>query len=174
MRLSDLKKRKDAYFKKIGIVTPKGRTKKQIEYIVSRSYESLSKKAKQYIEDREQIIKVITNAIIAGGEVGQMNPYKAMQSYARQRERHAGGGTARDIFRRFREEDPSLYSKYNSYMYRLGFSSANYFYENVSIDQEGSTIVATLELPNKTQGVIYNELVITFDYSGQDFWAEMN
>lgn len=174
IRLSDLKKRKDAYFKNIGIITPKGRTKKQIEYIVNRSYESLSKRAKQYIEDREQIVNIITNAIISGGEGGQMNPYKAMQSYARQRERSQGGGTLRDIYSRFRQEDPSLYSKYNSYIYRLGYSSANYFYENAQLDQEGSTIVATLELPKKTQGVVYNELVITFDYSCQDFWAEMN
>lgn len=174
MRLSDLKKRKDAYYKKIGIITPKGRTKKQIEYIVSRSFDALSKNLKQYIEDRQQLISIVTNTIIASGEVGQVNPYKAIQTYARQRKRRAGGGTAEFIFRRFREEYPGLYSKYNSYVYRLGYSSSQYFYDNVEISETGSVIEATLELPQKTSGVVYNQLNITYDFSGQDFWAEMN
>lgn len=173
MPLNELKKKNNAYFRKIGIITPVGRTKQQIEYIVNRSYESLSKRAKQYIEDRQQIVNAITNAIIAGGEDGQMNPYQALKSYAMQRERSQGGGTARDIYRRFRLEDSRLYSKYNSYMYRLGYSGSAYFYDNVGIDQEGSTVIATLDLPPKTSGVIYEQLVITFDYSAQDFWAEM-
>lgn len=173
MRLSDLKKRKDAYFKKIGNIRPEGRTRKEIEYIVNRSYEALSKRAKKYIDNRAQISQHIVNMIIVDGDVGNINPYKAFMRYSKDQAGIKRTDFAKRLYRRFREEYPGLYSKYNSYVYRLGYSSADWFFQKAKWTNNGSMVTATVELPQKTTGVVYQELELTVDASGDYFVAEM-
>lgn len=173
MRLSEIRRKKDTYFKKIGILTPRGRRKSSIEYIVARSYEALPKKYKSFIESPDQIIKVLTNMIVQSGEKGQINPYKALLENAKYKYRSSYAGTKEDIYKRFRQEYSDVYNHYNTYVYRLGFSASNYFYTNVKLSQEGSIVTATLQLPKKTTGIVYNELYIEMDYSGDYFFAEM-
>lgn len=175
MRLSKLKKRSTNFFKNIGIVTPRDFSRKQIEYIVNRSFEALPQRAKKFIENRQQISEVVVNLIMVAGKEGKVNPYEALKQYAEQRkvQKFPRLEFAKMVFKRFREEYPSLYAKYNSYMYRLGYSSANYFYENSEWDNNGSIVTATLELPIKTTGIVYNTLTITIDASGTFFVAEM-
>lgn len=169
MRLSEIRRKKDTYFRKIGILTPRGRRKSSIEYIVARSYEALPKRFKAVIKNPDQIIKVLTNMIVQFGEEGKINPYKAFLENARSNY----AGTKEDIYKRFRQEYSDVYNHYNTYVYRLGFSASNYFYTNVKLSQEGSLVTATLQLPKKTTGIVYNELYIEMDYSGDYFFAEM-
>lgn len=171
--LSELRKKQNAYFRKIGILKPGRRRKRTIEYIVERTYEALPKKLKEYIDDRNQIVSVITNTIIQSGNAGQMNPYEALKQYAQYRQKKSGDNSKAYIYKRFREEATSVYNKYNSYVYRLGYSSARYFMENATISQEGSVITATLELPAKASGIVYEELHIEYDFSGQYLEAHM-
>lgn len=171
--LSELRKKQNAYFRKIGIVKPGRRKKSTIEYIVERTYEALPKRLKEYIDDKDQIISVITNTIIQSGNAGQMNPYEALKQFAQYRQKKSGDNTKAYIYRRFKEEATSVYNKYNTYVYRLGYSSARYFMENATISQEGSLITATLELPPKTSGIAYEELYIEYDFSGQFLDAQM-
>lgn len=175
MRLSNLKKRSTNYFKNVGVITPKDFSRKQIEYIVNRSYEALPKRAKKYIESREQISEVVVNLIMTGGEDGKVDAYQALKQYAEQRkvQKFPRLEFAKMVFKRFRQEYSSLYAKYNSYMYRQGYSSANYFYENAEWDSQGSIVTAILDLPPKSYGVVYTTLTITIDASGTFFIAEM-
>lgn len=95
--------------------------------------------------------------------------------------------TKRDLFRRFRMEDSSTFARYNSYMFRHGFKSTEYYMQNAKIDYVGrnkasSLVQATLELPEdfagiariRTQKVKYTQLTLTYDYSGDEFYAELS
>lgn len=171
--LRELRKKRDAYFRKIGIVTPGRRKKSTIEYIVERTYEALPKGLKGYIDDKAQIIKVVTNTIIQSGNAGQMNPYEALKQFAQYRQKKSGDNTKAFLYKRFKEETASVYNKYNTYVYRLGYSSAKFFMENAAMSQEGSLITAILKLPPKTNGITYEELYIEYDFSGHFFDAQM-
>lgn len=72
--------------------------------------------------------------------------------------------TKREIYRKFREEESSLYAKYNSYVYRNGFSSAKWFLDNASVKVQGSIVSITVPLP-KGKRFSYDELVLEYDYS---------
>lgn len=169
--LRELRRKHNAYFKRIGIVQPGRRRRSTIEYIVQRSYEALPKGLKEYIEDPEQAIKVTTNLIMQSGSEGQVNPYEALRQTALYRQKKSGDNTRQFIWNRFREEESSLYNKFNSYMYRQGYSARNYWFDNVALDQHGSIIRAICELPTKPQGVSYDVLDIEFDFSGQELTA---
>lgn len=177
MQLDKLKRHSDKYFKtKIGIVKPDKFTRREIRYITKRSYQALTKEQKKYIENPSQIIENIVNQIVVSGEVGKINPFNALKQYSQQRQRETNPRIefAKETFAMFRQEYPSLYAKYNSYMYRLGYSSANYFYENAEWNARGSVVTATLELPTKLSGVVYETLEITRDASDSTYLvAEM-
>lgn len=172
--LSELRKKSLQYFRKIGIVRGDGRRKKSIEYIAQKSYEALPKNLKKYIEDAEQIKTNVYNTIMASGKSGEVEPYNALKRYAMDRKKRSGDNTKEYIYKRFRQEVPNVYSKYNSYVYRLGFSSAQYFKEKAELSQEGSIVNVKVKLPEKTSGVVYDYLYIYFDFSGDYIDAVMN
>lgn len=171
--LSELRKKSLQYFRKIGAVQGDGRRKKSIEYIVQKSYEALPKNLKKYVEDPEQAKSAVYNSIMTSGGAGEIDPYNALKQYATYRKKKSGDNTKEYIYKRFREEKPDVYSKYNSYVYRLGFSSAQYFKDNVTLEQDGSIVTVTTPLPPKSRGVTYSQLVISFDFSGDYIDAEM-
>jgi hypothetical protein len=174
MQLNKLVKRSDKYFKKLGVVTPEGKNKKTIEYIVRRSYEALPKRLKEFIENPERNIKVLTNTIIQAGRGGELKPYQAFVELAKNKQRSSYYGTKRDIFREFRVQEPALYAKYNSYMFRRGYSSTKYWFDNVGITLDGKIARTICELPSldlkpkKTAGRprgFYSALEIQYDLS---------
>lgn len=171
--LSELRKKSLQYFRKIGIVRGDGRRKKAIEYIVQKSYEALSKNLKKYVEDPEQTKISVYNSIMASGSGGEIEPYNAIKQYAMDRKKKSGDNTKEYIYKRFREEKSNVYSKYNSYVYRLGFSSAQYFKDNAKLEQDGSIVIVTTPLPPKSRGVTYSQLIILFDFSDDYIDAEM-
>lgn len=79
-------------------------------------------------------------------------------------------GTKKEIFEMFRKEKPSVYATYNSYMYRQGYSSANYFYNNGEVEYEsGSWRSVYLELP----GRLYSLLYVRYNYSTGEVEASL-
>ena len=171
--LSELRKKSLQYFRKIGIVRGDGRRKKSIEYIVQKSYEALPKNLKKYVEDPEQVKTSVYDSIMASGSAGEIEPYNAIKQYAMDRKKKSGDNTKEYIYKRFREEKSDVYSKYNSYVYRLGFSSAQWFKDNAKLEQDGSIVMVTTPLPPKSRGVTYSQLVIWFDFSDDYIDAEM-
>lgn len=171
--LSELRKKSLQYFRKIGAVPGDRRREKSIKYIVQKSYEALPKNLKKYVEDPEQVKSSVYNIIMASEGYGVLDPYKALKQYATYRKKKSGDNTKEYIYKRFREEKPDVYSKYNSYVYRLGFSSAQYFKDNATLEQDGSIVMVTTPLPLKSSGVTYGKLVISFDFSGDYIDAEM-
>lgn len=171
--LSELRKKQSRYFQNIGIVQGDKRRSKSIKYIIARSYDALPKDLKGYIEDAEQIKANVYNLIMASGKSGEIEPYNALKQYAMDRKRRSGNNTKEYIYKRFRQEVPDVYSKYNSYVYRLGFSSAKYFKEKAELSQDGSIVTVTVKLPEKTSGTAYNYLYITYDFSSDYIDAKM-
>ena len=171
--LSELRKKSLQYFRKIGIVRGDGRRKKSIEYIVQKSYEALPKNIKKYIEDAEQVKDNLYNTIMASGKSGEVEPYNALKQYAMDRKKRSGDNTKEYIYKRFRQEVSGVYSKYNSYVYRLGFSSAQYFKEKAELSQDGSIVNVKVKLPEKTSGAAYDYLYVNFDFSGDYIDAKM-
>lgn len=136
---------------------------------------ALPKYARSVIDDPEFLALNITREIEQGNARDpitgrKMGVKRVLQEYLKSPLRHSSSATLRGIFKRFREETPWTYSKYNSYVYRKGFSSANYFYENSSYKVSGSVIIVTTPLPRGN----YSELEIEYDYSGEDFYSEMS
>lgn len=182
MQLSKLKKRSDRYFKKLGVVTSEGKSKATIEYIVKRSYEALPKRLKEFVDNPDKIIKVATNTIIQAGRGGQFSPYKALVEMAKSKQRSSYYGTKMAIFREFRVQEPTLYAKYNSYMFRRGYSSTKYWFDNVGITIDGKIARTICELPSldlkpkKTAGRprgFYSALEIQYDLSTSRITAYM-
>lgn len=171
--LSELRKKSLQYFRKIGIVRGDESCKESIEYIVQKSYEALPKNLKKYVEDPEQVKTSVYDSIMVSGSAGEIEPYNAIKQYAMDRKKKSGDSTKEYIYKRFREEKPDVYSKYNSYVYRLGFSSAQWFKDNAKFEQYRSIVMVTTPLPPKSRGVTYSQLVILFDFSGDYIDAEM-
>lgn len=171
--LSELRKKSLQYFRKIGAVPGDRRREESIKYIVQKSYEALPKNLKKYVEDPELAKSSVYNIIMTSEGYGVLDPYKALKQYATYRKKKSGDGTKEYIYKRFREEKSDVYSKYNSYVYRLGFSSAQWFKDNAKLEQDGSIVMITTPLPPKSRGVTYSQLVISFDFSGDYIDAEM-
>lgn len=88
--------------------------------------------------------------------------------------------TKQVMFRRFRLEEPALFAKYNSYMFRQGFRSTAYFMEHAEVTSVGTNkykndiIQAYLEIPVNMMGTarirkqtaVYHGLTITIHGSG--------
>lgn len=171
IRLSDLKSKKNAYFKRLGqINSSAGRY--TVRYIVRRSLEALPKADKKFIEDTKQLEKTLTNLVMVTDE--PIDVYKAIKSYSSQQQYKSGYPRKRELFQRFKNEYPELFSKYNSYMYRHGFSASNYYFEHAKLSWGPSEVTATVELPSVTSVVRYGILELTEEYSGDyEFWAEL-
>ena len=106
----------------------------------------------------------------------RINIQKAFSSTAQTLSRHSGEGTRRFLYKILKSEWTSVYNHYNTYVYSLGYSSADYFYDpnNSDLTQESSYIVMNLKLPNKPRGVSYDTLSIEYDFSKEYSYAEMN
>lgn len=150
---------------------------KEIGYSVIRQYYKLSKEYRQYTKGEELAIWRSTAYAIKQGynetPDGKKSAFQIMKESIRYPYRRTKRGSLREYFSEFRNKRPDVYAKYNSYIYRLGQSSANYFYDNAEIKTEGSNIMITLDLPNKKSGVIYQTLTIIKDYSQDEFDAYM-
>lgn len=171
MRNLPLYKRSNKYFKELGIVQKGKKSRKTIRYIVQRTYESLPKRISKYMEDPAQQIESLTNMIMAGED--KINPFKAMTHTAQSTKRAKSMGTREELYREFRAQNPSVYAKYNSYMYRQGYSARNYWFDNMDYVVDENYIRSFCELPKriqptgkKRQLVQYNVLEIILDKSG--------
>ena len=173
MRNTRFYRRKLSFYRSDRIIkAEKGRKRESIERYISRTFEALPKYIKNVlIEDKEKYISALVNQIMQSGESGEIRPYTALSQVGRT----LGGRTTQavNIFSRFRNEDPSLYAKYNSYMYRRGESASQYFYKNAKFKSYGSLVEVTVELPKNLNGKSYDYLTIKVDFSSDDFEAEM-
>lgn len=173
LRLSDLRKRSNNYFKRIGKVGYK--SKKASQYIAERSYDALSKKLKEYIkEEKQQLIKLASNLVSAASEEDGVDVYQAIKSYALNRYNRVYSPQKKEIWELFKSIETAVYNHYNTYVYRLGYSASKYWFENVKFTNiEGSLVTTKLELPYKAQGTVYKMLEIIYDYSSHYFEAFM-
>jgi asparagine synthetase A len=157
-------KKKHRYDK---IIRPEGRDIHSIEEIVRKIYDSLKKEEKYFIEDAEQSIMVLSHTIMVDGEEGRVNPYATLIKNSESNARSEHRDTFRVIWEAFKAEKQALYNKYNSYMFRRGYKSTQYFFENATLSQDGSLWTADLELPKAPFGKIsYETLSIEYDFSG--------
>jgi hypothetical protein len=167
--LSKLRKRSKNYFRQLGVIKKGRRKKTTIEYIVKKTYEALPKNIQKFIEDPEQTIKSLTNMINAGYD--DINPYAAMKESARYQRKKMRYDTREELWREFKNKEPQVYSKFNSYMYRQGLSAKYYWWDHVEYSVDGSYLYSTCELPVRSSGVQYTTLEINYDYSGYDMEA---
>lgn len=171
--LAELKKLPNKFYKELGIVTPGGLTTEKLKYIVKRSVEALPAKIKKFIDDKEQKIDTTVHMIIAMGEEGQMEPYKAFYQHSQTIRRQKNIGTLEETYRRFRTETPQVYNHYNTYVYRLGFSAKQWYMDNAQVKTDKGITIITVDLPDKARGKKYEYLEISYDWSSGDFDAEM-
>lgn len=147
-------------------------TLKSIREIVNKAYNLIPTKYRSFIEDPKQAKTVLTKMIYYDKEK-DINPYSAMLQNISHNYEKSGQGTREEIYKMFRTEESQVYNHYNTYVYRLGYSSKKYFMDNVQISQAGSLLSATLELPQKIGGVSYNVLLIEYDWSSGEFTANI-
>lgn len=138
---------------------------KEIGYSVVRQYYKLSREERAIARGEEiSLWRATSYSIKIGYNIDRdgrkRSAYEMMKESIKTPYKHSKRGTLREYFAEFRDKRPDLYAKYNSYMYRLGFSSANYFYDNAKVESEGGEIVMTLELPKKIGGIVYETLTL--------------
>lgn len=170
MRLSDLEKRSNKYFTRLGKLSP-NLPIYIAEYIAERSYEALPKYLKRNVEefDRKRWIQVAAHDLQYSGKQSGMDIYKSIRNAAEGEFRNSHRGTARDIWAEFKSQERPLYNHYNTYVYRLGYSASNYFFDNVNIKIEEPIVYANLALPSKPGKYSYSQLVLKYNYSGGYF-----
>lgn len=148
---------------------------------VERAFYRIPAWQRKYLADTKEgvdrIISQMTRQVELAKERKQrINIQKAFSSTAQTLSRHSGEGTRRFLFKILKSEWTSVYNHYNTYVYGLGYSSADYFYNpnNSNLTQQGSNITMTLNLPNKSRGISYDTLSIEYDFSQEYSYAEMN
>lgn len=164
MRLSELRKKSNKYFRNIRLNNKS--SKRLVEYTIRRAYDSLPSYAKKLLEtDKEKYIANAINTSLQSDK--EYSPYRALRSVAQS----LSGKTSQAliVFRRFRELEPSIYAKYNSYMFRNGYSASQQFYGNSRWNSKGSRVYIITELPERSKGVHYNYLLIEYDFSGPSY-----
>ena len=168
LRLSDLRKRSNKWFRNYGEVRYSGRTtEKQMRYFIERSFDALPKKYQRYLmPEKERQIEKALRLIMADGEYGHYNAYLALISQAKSSYKAGHGESIDVIYKIFRTMAPSVYAKYNSYIYRLGYSASQYFKENMDYTTDRNMWDITLDLPYKAQGTVYNQLYIRIAWTG--------
>lgn len=161
---------------------------KKIEARVRKAYESLPQWAKDVLgEDTELTLKNTMHSIQFGlnrdpntGE--RYSPKTILLNRAKDTRKFSNGGTKRKVFKMFREQQPAIYSRLNSYMYRRGYSFSSYFYQNATIKREKGDyiIISNLEIPqgnsNRNFRVYISELEITVNfhnYPGEEVNANL-
>lgn len=163
MKITRFYKHKTSWYKSSRIIKATSKTKREsIEKYVNRTFEALPKYIQESLkEDKYQNIQNIINNIIVTGEAGVTRPYNALRQVGMRAAKRST--QAMLIFSSFRNNNPSLYAKYNSYIYKLGYSSANYFYKNAEYEGQGYVVTVYLELPQNTNGVSYSTLSFEVD-----------
>ena len=175
LKLKDLKKMDNKYFKKYGVVKmPENANYRNLEYFVHRVYESLPKKERRYIEpERRLVIRQTINTVYVSGDKSEMNVYNSLIERINSVKKDKGVGTAEFVFKLFKEQRRSVYNKYNTYVYRLGHSSSEWFIDNFEYTVSGAMLYAHIELPIKLKGrKIYKELYIEALMSGEGMMQE--
>ncbi|MEG2914917.1 MAG: hypothetical protein RR839_00560 [Oscillospiraceae bacterium] len=138
-----------------------------IRKIVERAYNALPKALKAYESNKTARINNAIHTIIASGTMGNFKPKTAFRQSLEAERKMTGYGTKKLLYTEFRTGMFSnVYNAYNTYVYRLGFSSAKYFYDNAEISQSGSVIEATVKLPPKSNGTSYDILYLEYNFSG--------
>ena len=138
-------------------------------------YKGLPKWARDILaEDKDIALDVLVHDKLLGfldhnPQTGKpITMRQSLLTQAEERSSHANLGIKKKVFTAFRRQDFRTYTQYNNYMYRNGYSSAKYFYQNAEISREkgGYRIIAKLELPKpKTknrQALSELEIVFTF------------
>lgn len=166
--LKELRKKSDDYYRQSAILTKGKRTNKQIEYIVTRTFEALPQEVKKYLSKDETIMNMVNNIIVMKDQ--EFNPAALFREMARSAKRRAGDGTKEDIWRQFIHEYFTLYRRYYSYMKRYVYSPKDYWFENVDISVSGSSVYCECPLVN-IPNPLYKMLYIEYDYSTVIFKA---
>lgn len=156
-------------------------SRQQIETKVKNAFYRIPKWQRKYLastkeEEKLRIMQMIKMFELAQEQGERISPYKAFYDSSEKQARHSGEGTRRFLYKILKSEWINVYTHYNTYLYNLGYSASNYFYDpqNSDIKQAGSVIEFTLNLPVKTKGIIYDELYMEYDFSGGFSYAEMN
>ena len=131
---------------------------------------------KKYIytsnEEKEFRINQMVREVEYAKEQGrEVNVRQAFRTEVNALSRHTLEGTRRQLFQILKSERHFDYNHLNTYLYRLGYSVAQYWNDpkNSDITTSGSIVSMTLELPKKTKGrVSYDSFVFEFDYSNQE------
>lgn len=128
-------------------------------------------KYKRELIDAEQFAKTTANALrISNSSTSRKTIRKLINENVRVLERHEGIQTLRFVYRWFRTTS-WLYSWYNSFMYRNGFSASEYFYQNATYTSTGgrtATVIVPLPKGKRTQ---YEFLEIEIDWSSNELEA---
>lgn len=128
--------------------------KLSLEERVRRAYKKLPKTLKELEtpEDKEATIQSVIGLFetdLAKGK--KVRPYTVL--YKNLKDRAPDINTRRKIFTAFRLNETQVFHKYNSYMFRLGLRSTQYFMQNAEVekktgdDSEDVRFIATLKLP---------------------------
>lgn len=185
------------------------KSREDIENIVRAIYESIpntyvyTKEGKQPVrlykytikEDAELTIRNLTSQIwldskkVDGVDVPvAMNPYVSFSELARSSARSGNIGTKEELWKKFRTDPATsqVYMRFNSYMYRNGYSAKGYWMNNVELDTDHNITYATCELPALEQlkplskrsrrwkeKVRFESLEIVFDRSSGEFSANL-
>lgn len=148
---------------------PKLTLRERIEKDISR----IPKWRQKYLftneNQKEYLIRTMLSYVMDAKE--RVNIYKALFQMTESgvtAGRSKREGTLRDIYRSFRNQEVRLYRFYNTYMYKKGYSAAQYFYnpDNSEITDRHYTTVIKLFLPKGGKNYKYDELVI--EYNWQD------
>ena len=195
-------------YKDIVLSRDKYKSREEIENIVRAVYQSIpstyvyTKEGKQPVrlykytikEDAELTIRNLTSQIWLDSEKinGEwvpvsMNPYKSFSELARSSARSGNIGTKEELWKLFRTNAATsqIYMRFNSYMYRNGYSAKGYWMQNVDIDTDHNITTATCELPSldklkplkvtryKKEKVRFELLKIIFDRSSGELTARL-
>lgn len=134
---------------------------------LSKIFNALPKYIREPLEeDKNKYISSIARQMMEIEKSFQ--PYKIFKQISDFQSRRSP--FASNIYSRFRNEKPQVYAVYNSYMYRRGYSAAQYFYKNAEYSSEGSIIDVYLDLPDGKHSQLH--IVINLSVSG-DMEAEI-
>lgn len=144
-----------------------------IEQRIENALNKLPKWRRKYIYENEKqkqfvIERMVFSVMDAQDKGERVNIYKAFYQQTNAETRPKREGTLRDAFKAFKTQRNKLYEKYASYMYRAGYSAANYFYDidNTQIFDNGYLTVIIVELP-PGKGISYTSLSIEINWDGR-------
>lgn len=150
----------------------KKRRRLTLEEKIKKELYRLPKWRRKYLfeneaQERYLIENMKYSVVDAMNNQRKVDIYKAFFQQSSQGVRVRREGTLRDIFKAFRTQEPSLYAKYNSYMYRHGYSASQYFYDpsHADIQDKDYITVVTINLPEGIKSnTNYMQLTIEFNW----------